>query len=175
MAGYRYDSIHLNMTAGKNKIGECIPERILVDGLERLKIHRLFLAQTYGPMGKFPLTTQGNPVLVEDVMPNFTIQLKHFTVVPDEQGLHHVSYHITPLHENEVPDLSRIDLVVGGVTVQSKIGTDLTKDGEFTFRHKDYDQMNGAYVVGLISAWDHQFNCVNTPTEFFIPPAGCED
>ncbi len=175
LAGYCYDSIGLNVSAAENNVGTGDPAMIEVDGLERLKRHREYLVNTYGPEGKFPLTTAGNPVLIPHIFPNYTVQMKHFTVKPDQDGLHHVFYSVTPIDANFPTDIVRIDLVIGGVTVQSKIGEDLESDGEFSFHHSDYDQMNGAYVVGLISVWDSKFNCVNSATEFFIPPDGCQD
>ena len=174
LGGYRYESIHVLRTAAQNGVGVQDPTRIEVDGLERLKIHRTRLLRTYGPEGRYPLSACGNPELVMDPSPRFTVQIDRFTVVPDADGKHHVHYTIRPTAESAEPDVRRVDLVVNGVVVQSHVGEGLMQ-GEFTFRHSDYDEMDGAYVVGLISAWDGMFNCVTSPTEFFIPPDGCQD
>lgn len=174
LAGYSYPSIDLTCQAAENNVGVQDPAKILVDGLERFKIHRARLLNTYGPEGRYPLSDLGNPELVPDPLPSFTVTMDHFTITPDAEGCHHVRYSLHPNHPDVMPDVRRVDLVVEGVTVQSHVGGDLMQ-GEFTFRHSDYDHMDGAYVVGLISAWDSMFNCVVSATEFFIPPDGCRD
>ena len=129
---------------------------------------------TVGPEGRYPLSNMGDPETVPDPLPSFTVTMDHFTITPDAEGLHHVRYSLHPSHPDVMPDVRRVDLVVEGVTVQSHVDGDLMQ-GEFTFRHSDYDHMDGAYVVGLVSAWDSMFNCVVSATEFFIPPDGCRD
>lgn len=174
LGGYRYESIHVLRTAAENGVGVQDPTKIEVDGLMRLMIHRNRLIKAYSPEGRYPLSALGNPELVTDPSAQYTVSLDYHTIKPDNDGLHHVKYTIHPKNPDTDPDIRRVDLVIFGTTVQSIVGDDILQ-GEFTFRHSDYDCFNGAYVVGLISAWDGMFNCVNSGTEFFIPPDGCRD
>jgi len=174
LGGYRYESIALNATASHNDVGISNAADIEVDGLERLARHRQRLLKMYGPEGKYPLSTSGNPILAKNLGPQYSVTLDSFTVEPDENGMHHVKYHVTPFETASEADVRRVDLVVFGAIRQSIMGEGLL-EGEFTFRHEDYDCFNGAYVVGYVAAWDGMFNCVLSSTEFFIPPTGCKD
>ena len=172
--GYDAASIPMPRIAAENQIGVTNPEQILVDGLARLRYQRARVAEKYAPEGRYPLSTMGNAVPVEDYLPNYTVHMEHFTVKPDEDGLHHVKY-VVQVPEGVDPKLCRIDLVVAGQVRQSLTGEDMKLEGEFTFRHSDYDNLGGAYVVGYVAAWDRMFNCVLSDWEFYIPPDGCQD
>lgn len=174
LGGYRYESINVLRTAAENGVGVQDPTKIEVDGLERLSIHRNRLIKAYGPEGRYPLSALGNPDIVTDPSAQYTVSMDYHTIEPDENGMHHVKYTIHPKNPDSKPDIRRVDLTVFGAAVQSIVGDDLMQ-GEFTFRHSDYDCFNGGYVVGVVSAWDGMFNCVNSGTEFFIPPDGCRD
>ena len=174
LGGYRYESIALNATANRNGVGISDAAGILVDGLERFSRHRKRLLSMYGPEGRYPLSTSGNPILAKNLEPQYSVTLDSFTLVPDKTGLHHVKYHVTPCTTASEADVRRVDLVVFGAIRQSITGEGLL-EGEFTFRYEDYDCFNRAYVVGCVAVWDGMFNCVLSSTEFFIPPTGCKD
>ena len=174
LGGYVYNSIDLTRIAAENGIGVREAADIQVNGLEKFTRLRKHLLATYGPEGRYPLTTSGDPELAATVLPQYTVTMDGFTTVPDKNGFHHVRYTVHPIGDAK-PDIRRIDLVVAECVKESIVGDDIPLTGEFVFRHADYDNMGGAYVVGLISAWDGLFNCVNSTTEFFIPPDGCED
>ena len=174
LGGYRYESILLPKTAAENGVGVQAPEQIEVDGMERLRYHRAWMQETYGPTGQFPLSALGDPEIADTVLPKYTVTMDRFTTVPDADGYHHVKYTVHPTEPGVDPRIRRVDLTVAGVVRQSIVGDDIL-EGEFRFRHSDYDEWGGAYVVGIISVWDDMFNCVNSTTEFFVPPDGCED
>lgn len=173
LGGYRYESIPLPRTAAENGVGVADAAYIEVDGMERFARHRDYLVRTYGPTGQYPLSSMGDPDVVEDPRPRYSVSMDSFTTEPDADGLHHVKYTVHPAEGCADPQIRRVDLYVFGALRQSNIGSELS--GEFTFKHSDYDCFNGGYVVGVISAWDDMFNCVNSSTEFFIPPDGFED
>lgn len=174
LGGYHYASIGLTKVAADNGIGVREAANIYVNGLGRFTRLRNHIAEKYAPEGRYPLTNAGDPVLAEVVAPQYTVTMDSFTTVPDADGLHHVHYTIHPVGDGK-PDIRRVDLTVFEQCVQSIVGDDIPLSGEFTFRHADYTDATGCYVVGLISAWDGLFNCVNSLGEFIIPPDGCED
>jgi len=168
-AGYRVESVTLTKIAAENGLGNCDPARILMLASERFKFHKIRLAETYGPEGKYPLSDAGNPLIEKDVAPKYTVAVTDFTRKPEKNGLHHVNYAVIPNEPSVDPDICRVDLAIGGEIVQSYLGDNLLR-GQFTFRYADYDTMNHAYIAGTVFAWDRGFNGVPSVCEFFIPP-----
>lgn len=171
-AGYKPTSVDLPQVAASNGIGIADPAHIFVLAEERFKFQKQRLAQQYSPDGRYPLSDSGGTDPVPNVIPNFAVELVDNGRRPASDGKHHLKYRVVSLGD-EPPNICRVDLHIQGTVVESRIGSDISS-GEFSFYFDEYDWMNHAYIVGRICAWDSDFNCVPTYTEFFIPPDDVE-
>lgn len=174
LAGYKPESVELLRIAAENGLGVTDPAYIQVGGAVGLTNLKNTLLRVYGESGKYPPADHGTGRTAPDLLPHYVVLVDETLPKPDEQGVCHVRYRIVSTQPDCVPDIRRVELVFLSRLYEARTEGDLMS-GCFDVPQSICEGIGGAYLCGIVLAWDGLFNCVESNLEVFITPPGCED